>query len=255
MILQLLTACSTIVLPPAPLIIVGPGCQSTQLLTAKLAAAAGHRVQCVTRTADVRSANRLMYGTAEPPKFPPLFSCQNSQIASALGAAEGMILCVAGGKAPPSTSGIGTMMPYMPRVRRIVLLSAIGGSTGNTGGLGEGELILRCEEEAAATTANPNTPPSPLTLRKTSASPPTPSSQSAPQPHPQTPGTGSGGGRGGLHRASRGAQGRSCRWGADDGARRGSFLRLALRRWLPHALAAVRQAVRPADARRVGARR
>ena len=186
MILQLLTACSTIVLPPAPLIIVGPGCQSTQLLTAKLAAAAGHRVQCVTRTADVRAANRLMYGTAEPPEFPPLFSCQNSQIASALGAAEGMILCVAGGKAPPSTSGIGTMMPYMPRVRRIVLLSAIGGSTGNTGGLGEGELILRCEEEAAATAANPNTPPSPLTLRKTSASPPTPSSQSAPQPQPQT---------------------------------------------------------------------
>jgi len=161
MILQLLTACSTIVLPPAPLIIVGPGCQSTQLLTAKLAAAAGHRVQVVTRTADVRNSNRLMYGSAELPESPPLFSCQNSQIASALGAAEGMVLCVAGGKAPPSTSGIRTMMPYMPRVRRIVLLSAIGGSTGNTGGLGEGELILRCEEEAAATAENPNTPPSP----------------------------------------------------------------------------------------------
>ena len=160
MILQLLTACSTIVLPPAPLIIVGPGCQSTQLLTAKLAAANGHRVQVVTRAADVRNSNRLMYGTAELPESPPLFSCQNSQIASALGAAEGMILCVAGGKAPPSTSGIGTMLPYMPRVRRIVLLSAIGGSTGNTGGLGEGELILRCEEEAAASAANPNTPPS-----------------------------------------------------------------------------------------------
>ena len=160
MILHLLTACSTIVLPPAPLIIVGPGCQSTQLLTAKLAAAAGHRVQVVTRAADVRNSNRLMYGTAELPESPPLFSCQNSQIASALGAAEGMILCVAGGKAPPSTSGIGTMLPYMPRVRRIVLLSAIGGSTGSTGGLGEGELILRCEEEAAASAANPNTPPS-----------------------------------------------------------------------------------------------
>ena len=34
-------------------------------------------------------------------------------------------------------------------------------SIGNTGGLGEGELILRCEEEAAATAENPNTPPSP----------------------------------------------------------------------------------------------
>ena len=73
MILQLLTACSTIVLPPAPLIIVGPGCQSTQLLTAKLAAAAGHRVQVVTRTADVRNSNRLMYGSAELPESPPLF--------------------------------------------------------------------------------------------------------------------------------------------------------------------------------------
>ena len=147
-LLQLLTA--SIVLPPAPLVIVGPGCQSTQLLTAKLAAARGHRVQVVTRTVDVQNSNRLMYGTSEPPEFRPLFSCQNSQIASALGAAEGMILSVAGGKAPPTTSGIGTMMPYMPRVRRIVLLSAIGGSTGNTGGLGEGELIMRCEEEAAA---------------------------------------------------------------------------------------------------------
>ena len=147
-LLQLLTA--SIVLPPAPLVIVGPGCQSTQLLTAKLAAARGHRVQVVARTVDVQPSNRLMYGTSEPPEFRPLFSCQNSQIASALGAAEGMILSVAGGKAPPTTSGIGTMMPYMPRVRRIVLLSAIGGSTGNTGGLGEGELIMRCEEEAAA---------------------------------------------------------------------------------------------------------
>ena len=146
-LLQLLTA--SIVLPPAPLVIVGPGCQSTQLLTAKLAAARGHRVQVVARTVDVQPSNRLMYGTSEPPEFRPLFSCQNSQIASALGAAEGMILSVAGGKAPPTTSGIGTMMPYMPRVRRIVLLSAIGGSTGNTGGLGEGELIMRCEEEAA----------------------------------------------------------------------------------------------------------
>lgn len=141
-----------IVLPPAPLVIVGPGCQSTQLLTAKLAAARGHRsVQVVTRTVDVEPSNRLMYGTSEPPEFRPLFSCQNSQIKSALGAAEGMILSIAGGKAPPTTSGIGTMIPYMPRVRRIVLLSAIGGSTGNTGGLGEGELIMRCEEEAAAT--------------------------------------------------------------------------------------------------------
>merc|ERR1740124_2113139 len=42
------------------------------------------------------------------------------------------------------------MMPYMPRLRRIVVLSAIGGSTGSTGGLGEGELIQRCEEEVRA---------------------------------------------------------------------------------------------------------
>jgi len=182
-LLQLLTA--SIVLPPAPLVIVGPGCQSTQLLTAKLAAARGHRVQVVARTVDVQPSNRLMYGTSEPPEFRPLFSCQNSQIASALGAAEGMILSVAGGKAPPTTSGIGTMMPYMPRVRRIVLLSAIGGSTGNTGGLGEGELIMRCEEEAAAIgqlTQHPalaRNPQKDLTLtlaRKppTAPSPPTP---------------------------------------------------------------------------------
>ena len=182
-LLQLLTA--SIVLPPAPLVIVGPGCQSTQLLTAKLAAARGHRVQVVARTVDVQPSNRLMYGTSEPPEFRPLFSCQNSQIASALGAAEGMILSIAGGKAPPTTSGIGTMMPYMPRVRRIVLLSAIGGSTGNTGGLGEGELIMRCEEEAAAIgqlTQHPalaRNPQKDLTLtlaRKnpTAPSPPTP---------------------------------------------------------------------------------
>ena len=105
MILQLLTACSTIVLPPAPLIIVGPGCQSTQLLTAKLAAAAGHRVQVVTRTADVRNSNRLMYGSAELPESPPLFSCQNSQIASALGAAEGMVGARYGAGTHDSTDG------------------------------------------------------------------------------------------------------------------------------------------------------
>ena len=118
LLLYAAACCSTPVISPAPLIIVGPGCTSTQLLTAKLATAAGHRVQCVTRAADVRNANRLMYGDAEPPECRPLFSCANTQIASALGAAEGMILCVAGGKAPPSTSGIGTMMPY-PAVRSL----------------------------------------------------------------------------------------------------------------------------------------
>ena len=108
LLLYAAACCSTPVISPAPLIIVGPGCTSTQLLTAKLATAAGHRVQCVTRAADVRNANRLMYGDAEPPECRPLFSCANTQIASALGAAEGTILCVAGGKAPPSTSGIGS---------------------------------------------------------------------------------------------------------------------------------------------------
>ena len=147
------TVCSSLVLPPAPLIVVGPGDTNTQLLTAKLAAAAGHRVQCVTRVADVRNADRLMYGGAEPPECRPLFACANTQIASALGAAEGMVLCLAGGKAPPSTSGIGTMLPYASRLRRIVVLSAIGGSTGNTGGLGEGELVQRCEAEVAAAAA------------------------------------------------------------------------------------------------------
>eukprot|EP00320_Phaeocystis_rex_P022297 CAMPEP_0119078460 /NCGR_PEP_ID=MMETSP1178-20130426/101017_1 /TAXON_ID=33656 /ORGANISM="unid sp, Strain CCMP2000" /LENGTH=122 /DNA_ID=CAMNT_0007060909 /DNA_START=30 /DNA_END=394 /DNA_ORIENTATION=+ len=87
---------ANLVVPPAPLIIVGPGCLNTQLLTGKLAAAAGHRVQCVTRAADVSSANRLMYGDAEPPTFRPLFSCANTQIGAALSAAEGMILCVTG---------------------------------------------------------------------------------------------------------------------------------------------------------------
>ena len=140
-----------VVPPPAPLIVVGPGSTDVQFLVSKLAAAAGYRVQCVTRAADIPLAERLMYGGAEPVGEPPRFSVQNSQIASALGSAEAMVLCVAGGKVPPSTSGIATMMPYAPRLKRIALLSAIGGSTGATGGLGEGGLIRSCEAEVAAT--------------------------------------------------------------------------------------------------------
>ena len=90
---------------------------------------------------------------ASAPPNRPLFACANTQIGNALSSAEGFVLCVAGGKVPPSTSGFATMLPYAPRLRRIALLAAIGGSTGGTGGLGEGEGLRKCEEEVLALAA------------------------------------------------------------------------------------------------------
>ena len=89
-----------------------------------------------------------MYGDQQPAvENAPRFACANTQIGMALGTAEGLVLCLAGSPVPPSTSGFATMLPYASRLKRVVLLSAIGGSTGNTGGLGEGDAIKRCEEE------------------------------------------------------------------------------------------------------------
>ena len=137
-----------LVVPPARLVVVGPGSREVQLLVSKLAAAAGHGVSLVARDADIRPFNTLMYGEQQPEvENAPRYATQNTQIGMALGSAEGLVLCLAGSPVPPSTSGFATMLPYASRLKRVVLLSAIGGSIGNTGGLGEGDAIKRCEEE------------------------------------------------------------------------------------------------------------
>ena len=138
---------SALVVPPARVVVVGPGSREVQLLVGKLAAASGHGVSLVARDADIRPSNKLMYGDQPEIDNAPRFATQNTQIGMALGAAEGLVLCLAGSPVPPSTSGFATMLPYASRLKRVVLLSAIGGSSGNTGGLGEGGAIKKCEEE------------------------------------------------------------------------------------------------------------
>eukprot|EP00316_Scyphosphaera_apsteinii_P009969 CAMPEP_0119320776 /NCGR_PEP_ID=MMETSP1333-20130426/53391_1 /TAXON_ID=418940 /ORGANISM="Scyphosphaera apsteinii, Strain RCC1455" /LENGTH=248 /DNA_ID=CAMNT_0007327571 /DNA_START=235 /DNA_END=981 /DNA_ORIENTATION=- len=82
-------------------------------------------------------ANRLMYGdrwASIDPAYRARLACTNTQIGSALNHAEGMILVAESG----GEAALEKALPYASRLRRIVLLSCIGGSKGGRGNLGEG---------------------------------------------------------------------------------------------------------------------
>jgi hypothetical protein len=126
----------SVVSPPANLLILGPGSPQVQLIAGKLAANIGYATTIVTGPQNELRANRLMYGDswdAVSPDRRPVLASSSSQIGSALGRAEALVLVAESGGA----AGLEKALPFAPRIRRIALLSCIGGSTGGSGNLGE----------------------------------------------------------------------------------------------------------------------
>lgn len=143
------------VAPPGRLVVLGPGSVHVQLIVAKLAAKAGYRVTHFARQGSETRSEKLMFGAAWPdiPESErPRLAVTNSQMGSALRTADAIVLCAEGG----GKTDIANTLNFAPAVRKVVLLSSIGGSEGKRGGYpyGEPAAILRCEEtvQAAADT-------------------------------------------------------------------------------------------------------
>lgn len=138
------TTNAVVIAPPAKLVILGPGCPSVQLIAAKKAAAMGFMPSAVVR--DRRNALKLMYGSTDDDVESRAKAAEsNAEIGSALTSAEACLLIAeAGGE-----TGIRTTLQFAPALKRLVLLTSIGGSTGNGGAtyMGEGEAIQRMEAE------------------------------------------------------------------------------------------------------------
>ncbi|KAL1522466.1 hypothetical protein AB1Y20_017454 [Prymnesium parvum] len=139
---------AALVLPPAPLLILGPGDEAVQLIAAKLAFQEGYASTHLSLRKD--RALRLMFGRQWPPAGRrPSIASSNVEIGGALASAEASLLCIASNTDASSPSGVTPLLRSAPRLRRVVLLSAIGGSKGSGGltYLGEGAKILECERE------------------------------------------------------------------------------------------------------------
>ena len=140
-----------VVAPPARLVVVGPGNPAVQLITAKKAKSMGYGVTHFIRSDLEYRYNALMYGNewkAVPSEDRVEHSFANTRMGSALAAADALVLCAEGGGA-----SFANTINFARGVQRIVLLSAIGGSKGIGGNLGEAEAISTCEREVASCAA------------------------------------------------------------------------------------------------------
>ena len=144
------------VTPPASVVIFGPGSIEVQLIAAKLAAQQGYAATVVTDKATGGRANQLMYGAdwdAVDPARRAKLAITDSEIGTAFRSAVGCVLCAEA--AGIEEGGVAATLELAPRLTRLVLLSAIGGSKGRGGRvlLGEGPRIQRCEEAVARVAA------------------------------------------------------------------------------------------------------
>ena len=144
-----------VVAPPANVFVFGPGSLEVQLITAKLGARTGYGVSVLQPKAWAAQckATRLMYGSDEAELDSNLrLVAANSEIGGALAKADAAVLVAEAG----GSTGAATTIRNAPALRRLVLLSAVGGSKGIGGDqvLGEGKKIQECEEEVKALAAS-----------------------------------------------------------------------------------------------------
>ena len=141
-----LAASTSMVAPPANVVVFGPGAFEVQLLTAKLAAEAGFASTAFVRSDWVERGQRMMYGSEwASMEGGAALATTNSDFQRALGAADALILCAEAG----GSTDLANTLRFAPRVKRMALLTSIGGSRGRGGNMGEGGPILKCEQNAA----------------------------------------------------------------------------------------------------------
>ena len=150
LLLLLATPACAVVVPPAKLVVLGPGNSAVQLIASKRAKRAGYAVTHFARDDLEFRCQELMYGrdwrSIDPSDRAEVAPFTSSRMAPALASADGLVLCAeAGGLRLTSI-----LDKVARRVKRIVLLSAIGGSRGVGGNamMGEPAQILECEAEA-----------------------------------------------------------------------------------------------------------
>ena len=117
--LLLLHAATALVVPPARLVVLGPGSPEVQLITAKLAARAAYDVSLVTK--DDGRAPRLMYGTSELPDGAPRLACIGSAIGNALARADAVVLVAETLQMGGGSSGAATVLDNSPGLRRLAV--------------------------------------------------------------------------------------------------------------------------------------
>ena len=141
-----------LVLPPSNIVVLGPGSSDVQLIVGKLAKQSGYGVTAFVRNGMERRGEKLMYGPSRPPEEDRVrFATASTQMGLALASADAIILCAEGG----GTTGIANTLRYAPRVQRVVLLTAIGGSKGLGGyPYGPPEAVTRCEAEVRTQVAD-----------------------------------------------------------------------------------------------------
>lgn len=136
-------------LVPPRLLVLGPGDDAVQLIAAKLARNVGYDTVHVSRRAE--RCNKLMYGrdwrSIDANKRVKVASSA-PDINAALASADGVVLCVASNTEAGTADDVTQVLTCAANYKRVVLLSAIGGSKGLGGltHLGEGIKVLECEE-------------------------------------------------------------------------------------------------------------
>ena len=148
MLLLPLFSHGSVISPPASIVVLGPpGCASTSMLTAKLASQAGYATTLFTRDDYHDRCNLLMYGkdwAAVDDRV--TLASTNSDFGRALHRADALVLVAETG----GLTDLENTLRFAPNVRHIAYLTAIGGSIGRGGELGEAERILACEHETRA---------------------------------------------------------------------------------------------------------
>ena len=143
-------ASASVVVPPAGVVVLGPGSFEVQLLASKLAQQSGHATVQFIRDDWLTRGNKLMYGPGWKDMANRVaLASTNSEFGRALQAASALVLVAENG----GGTDLKNTLRFAPQVQRVAYLSAIGGSKGTGGELGEAPRILACEEETRAITA------------------------------------------------------------------------------------------------------
>ena len=151
MLSLILLTTSSLILPPAKIVVVGPGNPDLQLVTSKLGCEKGYDVTHFTRSDWIDRGFGLMYGKSEEaPTERPTLASTNDEFGRALKTADAIVLCAEAG----GGTDIANTLRFSPAVKRLIFLSAIGGSKGIGGNpiAGENVKIQMCEDDVKAQT-------------------------------------------------------------------------------------------------------
>ena len=155
MLCSIVAVGAALLLPPAPVLVFGPGSNELRLLAAKLASRAGYEAAVYSPDArTARSWRRLLYGVAEDADVDgrARVLVGTDELGVTLQSAE--VLCLVCDSAPLPNGSTEVLLKNAPQLKRCVLLSKMGVTRARPAGPfgvgGEGATLLENERSIRA---------------------------------------------------------------------------------------------------------